>query len=109
MSDNKYLISGAYRALYESAVRVHEAVENHRIAIEAAGPDPITGKWHTQACWAGGLRWGRSDLSGDECWCGLHTRPEVPTEMRDELYALLKERVPRPGVVEEFLARWGVR
>jgi len=98
-----------YRRLYESALRAHEAMDEHRKVIAEVGPDPLTGRRHSQACWAGGLRWGSADLSGSMCWCGLQHKPEPPPEMREELTALLGDRINADnGPMEAFLNKWGV-
>lgn len=119
-----------YRRLYESALRASAALDEHRKVLAEVGPDPITGRHHSQACWAGGLRWGGADITGAECWCGLQNKPEPPPEMREELRSLLDaqslatlSRIPRSPLeyameqlngeqlaqrIEAFLGKWGV-
>ena len=100
-----------YRRLYESALRAHDAADAHRKVIVEVGSDPLTGRWHSQGCWAGGLRWGHADMTGSMCWCGLQRKPEAPPEMRAELEALLSGTSATSetrAMAEAFLDKWGV-
>ena len=99
-----------YRRLFESALRASAAIHEHRKVIEEVGPDPLTGRWHSQGCWAGGMHWRGSDMSGSMCWCGLQRKPEPPPEMRAELMNLVggHPEFHNRGAIEAFLNKWGV-
>lgn len=89
-----------------------------RLVVYPSQRAPVEAHEHAQECWAGGVRWGRSDtggvrwdrsdISGDICWCGLGTKPEIPAEMRKELIALCADDVAGSSI-EDFLVKWGVR